>query len=196
MKNFGFWMFFVVCVAGFISCGQKSNHPQVIFETGMGNFTVELYPDKAPKTVAAFLQNVTTGQYNPGSFYRVIKNENLSAEYNRGLIQGGIYKTKPDLVDRLPKIPHESPSITGISHTDGTISMARTDTGTARTEFFICIGNQTKYDSSKATNPDGQGMAAFGRVIEGMDVVRKIQARPSYGERFESDAAITRIFLK
>jgi peptidyl-prolyl cis-trans isomerase A (cyclophilin A) len=181
MKNI---IFFLVIV-GFVSCSQKNyKEPHVLIKTQFGDIEIELYPGKAPKTVAAFLANVETGLYKGGSFYRVLKNENLPAEYNQGVIQGGIFQAKPTIVASLKKVEHESPKQTGITHQSGIISMARTTPGSATSEFFICIGDQKQFDSSSRGNSDGLGYAAFGKVVDGMDVVRNIQNEKSNGERF------------
>lgn len=178
----------------FLGCQTKnSDTTQVKIITDAGDITLELYPKKAPKTVAAFLKYVDSNYYKNGSFYRVIKNENLAAEYNKGLIQGGLYLSTPEKLNSLEGTVHESPKQTGLSHTNGTISMARTTAGSAKTEFFICIGDQKQYDSSLNVNADGLGMAAFGRVVKGMDVVRKIQSKNSNAENFETPISITNI---
>lgn len=181
MKN----IIFFLALAGFVSCSPKNyKEPHVLIETPSGDIEVELYPDKAPKTVAAFLANVEAGLYRDGSFYRVLKNENLPAEYNQGVIQGGVFKAKPTAVASLKKVEHESPRQTGLTHESGTISMARTTPGSATSEFFICIGDQKQFDSSSRGNSDGLGYAAFGKVVDGMSVVRKIQNAKSNGESF------------
>lgn len=191
MQNISFIILFSFFLWG---CQNKNTDaPQVKINTNVGDIIIELYPKKAPATVAAFLKYADSNYYKDGSFYRVIKNENLSAEYNKGLIQGGLYLSTPEKLNSLPGTIHESPKQTGLSHTNGTISMARTTAGTAKTEFFICIGDQTKYDSSANTNADGLGMAAFGKVIKGMDVVRKIQGKASNGEAFETPTKIINI---
>jgi peptidyl-prolyl cis-trans isomerase A (cyclophilin A) len=89
------------------------------------------------------------------------------------VIQGGLYSDEK--IDRQPTIPHETTKTTGLKHLEGTISMARNEPGTASTEFFICVGDQPELDFGGHRNGDGQGFAVFGRVITGMDVVRKIQ---------------------
>lgn len=89
------------------------------------------------------------------------------------VIQGGIFDDK--LIDQIPPISHETTEMTGIKHKDGTLSMARYTPGTASTEFFICVGDQPELDFGGKRNPDGQGFAAFGKVVSGMDVVQKIQ---------------------
>jgi peptidyl-prolyl cis-trans isomerase A (cyclophilin A) len=83
---------------------------------------------------------------------------------------------------------------TGILHKDGTISMARSGPDTAASDFFICIGDQPSLDFGGARNPDGQGFAAFGRVVAGMDVVRAIHQAPADGQRFSPPIAVTRAF--
>jgi peptidyl-prolyl cis-trans isomerase A (cyclophilin A) len=181
MKNM-ILFFSLVC---FASCSTKTyKEPHVLIKTQSGNIEVELYPEKAPKTVAAFLANVETGLYKDGSFYRVLKNENLPPEYNQGLIQGGVFKAKPTVVASLKKVEHESPRQTGLTHESGVISMARTTPGSATSEFFICIGDQKQFDSSSRGNSDGLGYAAFGKVVKGMNVVRDIQNEKSNGESF------------
>ena len=177
-----------------IGCGEPNyEHPHVKIETSYGDIEVEIRDDKAPKTAGAFLKNVDKGIYKEGAFYRVLKDESLSADYNRGMIQGGIYHANPALENSLPFIPHESPRETGLSHVNGTISMARTYINTAKSEFFICIGNQADFDSSKSTNPDGQGYAAFGNVVSGMAVVRKIQDQKNVGDKIVSPVQIKKI---
>ncbi|MEO6537102.1 MAG: peptidylprolyl isomerase [Ferruginibacter sp.] len=176
------------------SCGHKKyDNPHVLINTNIGEIEVELFPGKAPKTTAAFLSYVEAGFYKNGSFYRVLKNEDLAPEYNTGLIQGGIWKTNNTQVLQLPGIAHESTAQTGLSHTNGTISLARTTPGTASSEFFICIGNQIQFDKSTSVNADGLGFAAFGKVFKGMDVVRKIQSQRSQGETFNEQIKISNI---
>jgi peptidyl-prolyl cis-trans isomerase A (cyclophilin A) len=94
------------------------------------------------------------------------------------LIQGGIWETNHRKAVSLPGIPHETTRQTHILHTDGVISLARTTPGTATTEFFICVGDQPGFDYGGGNNPDGQGYAAFGKVVKGMEVVRAIYADP------------------
>ena len=128
---------------------------------------------------------VDAGYYKNASFYRVLSNENVPAENNTGLIQGGIYETNPQKLLTIPGIPHEPTKQTSLSHADGTISLARTLPGTASTEFFICIGDQPQFNST-ADSVNGQGFAAFGTVVEGMDIVRQIQNSGSRGETFNT----------
>jgi peptidyl-prolyl cis-trans isomerase A (cyclophilin A) len=97
---------------------------------------------------------------------------------------------------QLPPIEHETTEATGIKHLDGVISMARNRPGSATSEFFICIGDQPSLDFGGMRNRDGQGFAAFGRVIKGMDVVREIQQlEPDGGQYLEEPVPIRRIYL-
>ena len=187
-------LFFSILFLSLFSCSQhRYKDPHVLIKTEFGNIEVELYPGKAPATVAAFLANTDAGVFNNGSFYRVIKNDNGPAEYTSGLIQGGIFKTNPQRQGQLKKIVHESPRQTGLTHNSGTISMARTNPGSATSEFFICIGDQPQFDSSSGGNYDGLGYAAFGKVFEGMKVVRTIQNKKSNGESFQAPIKIISI---
>lgn len=177
----------------FISCGNHYTTPHVVITTNYGVIEAELFPDKAPKTVAAFLSYVDSGLYKNSSFYRVLFIESPASNYNFGLIQGGIWQSNSTKAATLPGIEHESPKQTGLSHTSGTLSLARGVAGSGNSEFFICVGDQTQYDSSTTTNPDGLGYAAFGRVTQGMDIVRKIHSQPYNGQAFIRPIVITAI---
>ena len=174
------------------SCSSYKN-PHIIIKTNLGNVEAELYPDKAPKTVAAFLSYVDSGFYKNSSFYRVLFIEAMASDYNTGIIQGGIWQSNNKKAIALPGIVHEPPKQTGLSHTTGTLSLARSTPGTANSEFFICVGDQTGYDSSKNYNPDGLGFAAFGRVISGMNIVRQIHKQPANGQSFTKPITILNI---
>lgn len=162
------------------SCStQEKDNPHVEISTRYGDIEIELYPKKAPVTVAAFLSYIDAGYYEESSFYRVlIDSDQPSWAPKSEIIQGGIYKANGALVSKIPGIEHETTAQTGLSHTNGTISLARLAPGTAHTEFFICVGDQRGYDFGGQNNPDGQGYAAFGRVIRGMDVVNRMYAAP------------------
>jgi peptidyl-prolyl cis-trans isomerase A (cyclophilin A) len=166
-------------------CKQHYDHPRIIMETKLGDIEIELYPDKAPKTVAAFLRYVDSGYYTNSNFYRILTNDNQPMDAPKSqLIQGGIWLSNHKLSTALPGIQHETTKQTGILHTNGTISLARTTPGTATTEFFICVGDQHGFDYGGGNNPDGQGYAAFGRVIKGMDIVRAIYHAPEDDQVF------------
>jgi len=187
----------------------------VRIETKFGAIRVALDEDAAPITTTNFLAYVDEGLYDGGKFHRTVRldnqsNANLKDEaIGKGIdpgadktqlpndsiaievIQGGV---NPEREDELGKpIPLERTSETGLSHVDGTISMARLTPDSAVADFFICINDQPSLDFGGMRNPDGQGFAAFGHVIEGMDVVRTIQEQPSDGQRLDPQVTITRI---
>jgi peptidyl-prolyl cis-trans isomerase A (cyclophilin A) len=155
----------------------KSQNPQVIISTEVGDITVEIFSDKAPITSTNFLAYVDAGKYkNLAFFYRVVRLNNQPKSSSKiEVIQGGYYEDST--IERLqfPPIKHETTEVTGLLHKDGVISMARLGPGTASSEFFICIGSQPGLDFHGDRNPDKQGFAAFGKVINGMKIVRKIQ---------------------
>jgi len=151
---------------------QTSGRPRLVMQTGEGPVVLELAADKAPITCANFLKYVDAGRYDGGAFYRALK---ISPKPLTGLIQGGL---KNDPARTYPPIPHESTKLSGLAHTDGTISMARYDPGTATSEFFICVGSIPSLDADPSQPGDNAGFAAFGRVVDGMDAVRKILADP------------------
>ena len=146
-------------------------------ETDLGLIRVELYPEKAPITVANFLRYVDENRYEDAHFYRVVHMGNQpNNDVKIQVIQGGLGFDNHPL--ELPPIIHETTAETGVRHKAGTISMARLEPGTASSEIFICINDQPDLDFEGKRNPDGQGFAAFGKVISGMDVIRKIQLLP------------------
>lgn len=185
--------FCIVLFCILLSCKTKYANPHIIIYTNYGDIELELFPKQAPKTVAAFLSYVDADVYDHSSFYRVLLTEGLTTDDNVGLIQGGIWQTNPKRLITIPGIMLESTKQTGLSHTDGTISLARTGIGTANTEFFICIGDQTQFDYGNKMLGDGQGFAAFGSVVKGMDIVRKIQEQPSNGDAFTGKIMISSI---
>ena len=157
------------------SCTNQN--PKVEMQTTAGKIVFELYPGKAPVTVSNFLKYVDNGRFNHAEFYRVVHPDNQPGKKVLiEVIQGGLEFTEK--IDTIPGIVHETTEKTGIKHLNGTLSMARDKPGSASTEFFICIGNQPELDFGGKRNPDGQGFAAFGKVIEGMDVVKKIHQMP------------------
>ena len=159
----------------------------------MGDIEVELFPGQAPKTVASFLSYIDSGLYKKCSFYRVLKTEEMPSPANTGIIQGGIWQTNPERKALLKGTEHETTKQTGLTHQSGTISLARTTPGSATTEFFICIGDQSPLDFGRRGTEDGQGFAAFGKVFDGMDIVRKIQAQKSRGDKFVEKIEINEI---
>lgn len=146
---------------------------RAVIETPAGAITLELYGDKAPITVANFLRYVDGKRFDGSVFYRAVRLEGMPTI---GLVQGGAH-AEPARV--LPPIKHEPTTLTGLSHTDGTISMARRELNTATGEFFICVGDHSYLDVDPIKPGDNQGFAAFGKVVEGMDVVKAILAMPT-----------------
>ena len=143
-------------------------------ETDLGPIQIELFPHKAPITVSNFLQYIDETRYGDLHFYRVVHMGNQpDNEVKIEVIQGGLGFDKHPM--ELPPITHETTDKSGTKHEDGTISMARLEPGTASSEIFICINDQPELDFGGKRNPDGQGFAAFGKVVSGMDIVRQIQ---------------------
>jgi len=164
--------------------------PRVIIETDAGGIEVEIDAAAAPRTAENFLRYVDDRFYDGTSFYRVVTPDNQPDNLVKiEVIQGGADGTR---ATRDP-IAIERTSLTGLKHLDGTISMARNGPDTATSEFFICIGAQPELDFGGRRNPDGQGFAAFGRVVSGMDVVRKIQRSAVSAQRLTPPVAIASI---
>jgi len=186
------WM---VCICILFACGRPHyKNPHILIETQFGDIEIELYPDQAPKTVGAFLSHIDSGYYVRSSFYRVLNEDNQpSGSGASTLIQGGIWRTNHSKAVSAPGIPHEPTNQTHIQHKDGVVSMARSAPGSATTEFFICIGDQPGFDYGGSNNPDGQGYAAFGKVLRGMDVVRLIYKEPETDQSFDPPILIKSI---
>jgi cyclophilin family peptidyl-prolyl cis-trans isomerase len=161
-------------------CAQ-STHPRVLVQTTAGDITVELYPDKAPTTVANFLRYVEAGHYAGGSFFRSVTMQNQpNSEIRIEVIQAGVHPWQNNF--GFEAIPLERTDQTGLRHVDGAVSMARADPNSATSSFFICVGDQPELDYGGRRNPDGQGFAVFGRVVDGMEVVREIHQSPTRGQ--------------
>jgi peptidyl-prolyl cis-trans isomerase A (cyclophilin A) len=153
--------------------GITGENPQVVIKTEFGDIKVEIYERDASITASNFLRYVDENLFKDACFYRVVRMDNQPKDKVKiEVIQGGLQFTKKE--KEFPPIEHESTDKTGILHKDGVISMARLEPGTASSEFFICVGDQPELDFGGKRNPDGQGFAAFGKVVTGMDVVRKL----------------------
>lgn len=165
------------------------NNPRILLKNELGNIILELYLQQAPVTVANFLQYIDEGRFTGACFYRVVRMDNQpNNEIKIEVIQGGLKVDEHP--QSLPAILHETTALTGIFHKDGVISMARNEPGTATSEFFICINDQPELNYGGRRNPDGQGFAAFGKVVEGMDVLRKIQSQPVKGQHLITEIQI------
>lgn len=183
----------LLALFGFSSFGQNRIRKAVI-KTELGDIVVEVYPDRAPITANNFLQHVEKGTYTNSIFYRVVRMDNQPQNKVKiEVIQGGLFED--ELVERIAPIKHETTEVTGIRHSKGVISMARMGPGTASTEFFICLRDQPSLDFGGNRNPDGQGFAAFGKVIRGMKVVKAIQALPDDNQYLKEKMRIEEIVL-
>jgi peptidyl-prolyl cis-trans isomerase A (cyclophilin A) len=160
-----------------MSCA-KNHNPHVLISTQLGDIEAEVYIDNAPVTANNFLRYVDSARYNNNlaCFYRIVRQDNQPGKPVKiEVIQGGYGKDSLIDIYQFPPIRHETTKETGVLHKDGVLSMARSEPGTASSEFFICIGDQPELDFGGKRNPDGQGFAAFGKVYKGMDIVREIQ---------------------
>ncbi len=145
----------------------------VALQTAAGRIVIALEVERAPITAANFLRYVDQKRFDGITFYRA-----MSVAPGFGLIQAG---TKGDPKRVLKPIAHEPTTKTGLSHTDGAISMARAAPGSANGDFFITVGNLSSLDAKPGQPGDNAGFAAFGHVAEGMDVVHKILVMPAGG---------------
>jgi peptidyl-prolyl cis-trans isomerase A (cyclophilin A) len=173
-----------------IACGAAlaADAPKVKFSTSAGDFVMEVYPDKAPKTVENFLQYVKDKHYDGTIFHRVI---------NNFMIQGGGYDAKYYEKPTRPPVVHEGQDAIakgGPHNTVGTVAMARTnDPNSATAQFFINVKDNAFLDPT----PGKPGYTVFGKVVSGMDVVEKIKATPTgAGGPFPTDVPQTPVVIK
>jgi peptidyl-prolyl cis-trans isomerase A (cyclophilin A) len=152
----------------------RTTLPRVSIDTDWGRVVAALFTDKAPITAGNFLSYVDAGLYEHAAFYRAARPDNDARSPKIQLIQGGIDPTCRQAP--LPPITHESTQTTGLRHADGALSAVRWDPSNGISEFFIVIGDTPCLDFGGARQPDGQGFAVFGRVVQGMDVIRRINA--------------------
>jgi peptidyl-prolyl cis-trans isomerase A (cyclophilin A) len=150
----------------------------VVFETDKGRIEVEVDGARAPISAANFLKYVDGGFYTGGTVNRAVRPDNtVRHDVEIQVIQFQIDAAREK--DEFPPIPLERTSVTGLRHVDGTLSMARNGPDTATGSFSITIGDQPSMDFGGRRNPDGQGFAAFGRVVGGWDVIKAIHASPT-----------------
>jgi len=173
------------------------NEVGVGIETTVGTFYIAVDTRRAPITSANFLKYVAAGLYNSGRFHRATRADNYTpappARPMMNIIQGGINPAKRS--EGFPAIPLERTSVTGITHVTGVVSMARgTAADTATSDFFVLLDDQPSLDFGGRRFEDGQGGAAFGRVVEGLDVVRRIQQQPVEGQNLSAPVTIWRVW--
>ena len=143
-------------------------------------------------TVANFLRYVDSGHYEGGTFFRTVTLQNQPQnDVKIEVVQAGPHPWKN--YAPFEPIELERTGDTGIRHIDGAISMARAEPNSATNSFFICVGDQPELDFGGRRNPDGQGFAAFGRVIDGMDVVRAIHSSTAHGQALVPQIDIEKI---
>jgi peptidyl-prolyl cis-trans isomerase A (cyclophilin A) len=170
----------------------KPRSVRVVIESDKGDIEVELDVARAPKTTANFLKYVDGGHYNGGRFHRTVTPDNQPKNKVKiEVIQAGTNLKKAK--DDFKPIALERTRDTKLKHLNGTISMARDEPDTATSDFFICIGNQPELDFGGKRNPDGQGFAAFGKVVKGMEVVQAIQKAPADGQTLKPPIRIVKI---
>jgi peptidyl-prolyl cis-trans isomerase A (cyclophilin A) len=180
------------------AAGQDPGSGEVVVrvETALGNIDMAVDTKRAPVTAANFLKYVDGGFYDGGRFHRATRPDNYTpAPPDRPameIIQAGIDPERRR--DGFPAIPLERTTVTGLKHVAGTVSMARAPAAdSARSDFFICLDDQPSLDFGGKRFEDGQGGGAFGRVVRGMDVVRKIQQQPVEKQALTPPVTIVRI---
>jgi peptidyl-prolyl cis-trans isomerase A (cyclophilin A) len=186
----------VLAVASWI---PRQAEVRVRIDTEHGAIVLALDPAHAPKTVENFLKYVDGGYYTGGRFHRATRPDNyVAAPPDRPpmqIIQGGINQDRAKEAEAaiLP-VPLERTTLTGLKHVAGVVSMARgAEADSGRSDFFILLDDQPSMDVGGKRYPDGQGFAAFGRVVEGLDVVRKINAQPVTNQALTPPVAIRAI---
>jgi peptidyl-prolyl cis-trans isomerase A (cyclophilin A) len=165
-------------LAGSGAAQSDTGTPHVVVQTELGDIEIEVDSARAPGTAANFLKYVDLKHYDGGTFHRTVKmNNQPDNQVKIEVIQAGVNPDRSK--DGFPPIALERTNKTGLLHKDGAVSMARGGADSATSGFFICINDQPSLDFGGQRNADGQGFAAFGRVVRGMDVVRKIQQAPN-----------------
>jgi cyclophilin family peptidyl-prolyl cis-trans isomerase len=161
--------------------------PTVEMTTNLGKITLELFPDKAPKTVESFLQNAKSGFYEATIFHRVI---------DGFMIQGGGFnRAMEEKKTQTPPLQNEATN--GLTNDRGTVAMARTgDPHSARAQFFINLKNNDFLNHRTTGDPRGWGYAVFGKVTQGMDVVDKIAKVPTGSTGYYTDVPTTPVVIQ
>ena len=176
------------CLAAPAPARAQSAAPIVILHTVQGDIVLQLDAAQAPVTVCNFLRYVGTGRYAGGSFFRTVVGETNANPHPIDVIQAATSAGSDD--PGLGPIALERTIDTGLRHAAGTISMARDGPDTATSSFFIVVKDTPSLDFGGGRNPDGQGFAAFGRVIAGMEIVQAIHAAPAVDEQLTDPVVI------
>lgn len=164
---------------------KKASNPIIELKTNMGNIEIELYPEKAPKTVKNFLQYVNNGFYNDTVFHRVIKGF---------MIQGGGFDKNIEEKKTLSPISIESDN--GLRNDRGTIAMARTSNPNSATSQFFINAKDNDFLNYTSPTPQGFGYAVFGKVIKGMDTVEKIETVKTSSKNYMDDVPVSNIIIQ
>lgn len=164
----------------------------VTLETEDGSLVLGIDEARAPLTAANFLAYVDGGHLATATIYRIVTLANRApgSVHPIEVIQFGSPGPVEDRVPPLPPVPHEPTSSSGLRHRDGTLSLARNEPGTGGHGFFICIGDQPELDEGGRRNPDGAGFAAFGRVVDGADVLLRLHRRAEATEYMQAPIRI------
>lgn len=178
------WGFLILAL--FTATGALAANPLVKMRTNQGEVVFELYPDKAPKTVANFLHYVTSGHYNGTVFHRTIE---------KFIIQGGGFTPELQYKPTLDPIPNEAAN--GLRNERGSLAMARSyEPNSATSQFFINL-DDNKYLNFHRPEPDYYGYCVFGKVIQGLDIAKKIGALPtSTGGPFDADVPVQPVIIE
>ena len=185
MKVLPSFKYYLLALAFSVITMNAQAATRVEFQTTQGNFTVEVYADKAPKTVANFLQYVKDGFYDNTIFHRVI---------SRFMIQGGGFER--DLTEKPTRAPIPNEASNGLLNETGTIAMARTaDPDSATAQFFVNV-NDNQFLNFASPDPEQIGYCVFGKVVSGMEVVQKISINPTTTIGRNSDVPVKPITIK
>jgi peptidyl-prolyl cis-trans isomerase A (cyclophilin A) len=190
--------FIVISTLSFCVPMQTQNRRDqvtIVIQTELGSIEAEIDTLRAPITAKNFLRYVDAGHYDGGRFHRTVRMDNQPANKVKiEVVQAGVDPNKEKT--GFASIKLERTNQTGLHHENGTLSMARDGPDTATSDFFICIGSQPSLDYEGQRNPDGQGFAAFGRVVKGMEIVKQIQASTAEEQKLTPPITILKIRRK
>ncbi|WOB77492.1 peptidylprolyl isomerase [Brevundimonas nasdae] len=168
-------------LAGCATVQPEPTMPRVALDTTAGTIVLALNVASAPITTCNFISYVVAGDYDGGTFFRTVSREtNTASRYPIDVIQAATPRGSDDA--SRPPITLERTRDTGLRHTAGAVSMARDEPDSATSSFFIVTQDTPSLDFGGGRNPDGQGFAAFGAVVGGLDVARRIQRMPANSE--------------